>query len=541
VEDFGMADRAAAGVSAWAPLRVRAFRALWIAQLASMTGTWMQTVGAQWLLVAAPDAATLVALVQTAAMVPTLLLALPAGALADIVDRRRLLIGLQAFQLVVGAALVTLTALGRLGPAALLGLTFLLGCGQALTVPGYQALVQDLVPRAQLRSAAALNGVAMNLARAVGPAVAGLLIARIGVVAVFALNAATFAVFALVLAGLPRAADAEKMLPERFTGALIAGARYVRHAPPVRRMLLRILLFVAPGAAIWALLPLVASQLLGLDATGYGLLLAALGIGAVIGAVLLPHVTARLSASHLILAAGLTFAAATAVCALVPHAAVVVIVLLPAGLAWLSMLATMSGTLQVFLPGWVRARGLAIYQMVFAGGQALAALAWGVLAEVVGVGPTLLTAATLLALGAVSVLVWPLRNTADWDRNLAAYWPEPHLELEPELEGGPVTVVITYTVPPPRVPDFLVAMVPVRRMRLRTGAQSWTLHRDGGAPDCFVEIASYPTWAEHLRQHTGRLTGQDRAIDETVAALAEGPPRVQHLFPPQHGSTTPSP
>jgi MFS family permease len=168
MKDSGMASGAAAvGVSTWAPLRVRAFRALWIAQLASMIGTWMQTVGAQWLLVDAPNAATLVALVQTAAMIPTLMLALPAGALGDIVDRRRLLIGLQGFQLVVGAVLVALTLVGRLAPASLLVLTFLLGCGQALTVPGYQALVQDLVPRTQLRSAAALNGVAMNLARAV--------------------------------------------------------------------------------------------------------------------------------------------------------------------------------------------------------------------------------------------------------------------------------------------------------------------------------------------------------------------------------------
>src|SRR4051812_22986757 len=275
---------AAVGVSAWAPLRVRAFRALWIAQLASMIGTWMQTVGAQWLLVGEPNAAMLVALVQTAAMVPTLMLALPAGALGDIVDRRRLLIGLQGFQLVVGAVLVALTLVGRLAPAPLLVLTFLLGCGQALTVPGYQALVQDLVPRSQLRSAAALNGVAMNLARAVGPAVAGLLIARVGVAAVFALNAATFAAFAVVLAAMPRGASTEKVLPERFVGALIAGARYVRHAPPGRRMMLRIVVFGAPGAALWGLVPLVARPLPCLEAAGLGVLRAARGGGAVGGA-----------------------------------------------------------------------------------------------------------------------------------------------------------------------------------------------------------------------------------------------------------------
>ena len=525
----------AAAPSAWAPLRVRAFRALWVAQLASMIGTWMQTVGAQWLLVDAPNASTLVALVQTAALGPTLLLALPAGALADIFDRRRLLIGLQAFQFAVGAVLVALTVLGRLPPVALLGLTFLLGCGQALTVPGYQALVQDLIPRTQLRSAAALNGVAMNVARAVGPAVAGLLIAQVGVVAVFALNALTFAAFALVLTGLPAAVPRDEALPERFAGALVAGARYVRHSPTVRRLLLRILLFVTPGAALWALLPLVASRVLGLGSTGYGMLLAALGVGAVVGALVLPRVTARLSANRLIAVAGLVFGASTAVSGVAPNLGVALVALLPAGLAWLSMLATMSGTLQVFLPGWVRARGLSVYQMVFAGGQAVAALGWGVLAELVGVPATLLTAAALMAVGALTVLVWPLRDTTGWDRDLAVYWPDPHVQFEPDPEGGPVVVLVTHAVAPENQAAFLAAMRFVRRIRLRTGAQSWSLHRDGARPDCFVEISTYPTWAEHLRQHTGRLTGRDQVLEEAALALTDGRQQVRHLFPPEEG------
>jgi MFS family permease len=524
--------------SAWAPLRVRAFRALWIAQLFSMIGTWMQTVGAQWLLVDEPDAATLVGLVQTAAMLPTLVLALPAGALADILDRRRLLVAVQLFQVVVGAGLTLLAVTGRLPPVLLLTATLLLGVGTTLTIPGYQALVQELVGRDQARSASALNGVAMNLARAVGPAVAGVLIGQIGVAAVFGLNALTYAALAAVLVRLRLPAAQEQLLPERFGGALLAGARYVRHSPAVRRLLLRTLLFVVPGAALWALLPLVASRLLGLDAVGYGVLLGALGIGAVAGAAVLPRVVARLSPTRLVLVAGLVFGVATVVCAVAPNPVVAVVALVPAGTAWLSMLATMNGNLQVFLPGWVRARGLSIYQMVFAGGQALASLAWGVLAQWLGLVPVLLAAGALLILGAVTVVAWPLRDVSGLDRSPAVYWPEPNLELDPELEDGPVVVNVTYTVRPENVPGFLDAMVPVRRMKMRTGATSYGVYRDGAAADRFVEVAEYPNWAEHLRQHGGRLTGSDRALEEAAQAWADGPSQVQHLLPPGSAAGT---
>ena len=516
--------------SAWAPLRVRAFRLLWLTQLGSMIGTWMHNVAAQWLLVDEPGAETLVALVQTAAMLPVLVLAMPAGALADIVDRRRMLVGIQFFQVAVGAVLVALTLADRLGPVTLLTVTFLLGCGLTVTIPGYQAMVQDLVPRDQLRSVAGLNGVAINLARAVGPPVAGVLVAYAGVVAVFVLNVVSYVVLAAVLLGMRHTADPAHHLPERFGGALRAGARYVRHAPRVRRIVLRCLLFVVPGAALWALLPLVASRLLGLDASGYGLLLGALGAGAIGGAALLPRLGAAFSPSRLLLLGGLVFAAATAVSVLVPALPVVVAVLVPAGLAWLAVLATLNGTLQAFLPGWVRARGLSIYQMAFAGGQALASVGWGVAAELTGLVPTLLVAAVLLAAGAVSVLVLPLRDTR-LNRDPAVFWPQPHLEFDPELEAGPVVVTRRFTVPADRVGPFLSAWRDVRRSRLRTGATSCALYRDGADTSRFVELSLYPTWAEHLRQHEGRLTGADEEIETAAWGLSATPPDVDHLFP----------
>jgi MFS family permease len=517
--------------SAWAPLRVRAFRLLWLTQLGSMIGIWMHNVGAQWLLVEDPGAETLVAMVQAAAMLPVLVLALPAGALADIVDRRRMLIGVQVFQAVVAGLLVALTLMDRLTPALLLAITFLLGCGLTVTIPGYQAMVQDLVPRTQLRSVAGLNGVAINLARAIGPPVAGVLLASTGAATVFALNLLSHLALGAVLLRLHRVPVRAGRLPERFGGALRAGARYVRHAPPVRRIILRCLLFVVPGAALWALLPLVASRLLRLDSSGYGLLLAALGAGAIIGAAVLPRLGGALSSTSLVLVSGVVFAASTAVSVLVDDLVVVVLALVPAGFAWLAVLATLNGTLQAFLPAWVRARGLSVYQMAFAGGQALASVVWGVVAGLAGLEPTLIVAAVLLALGAVSVVVLPLRDTRELNRDPAVFWPQPHLEFDPELEAGPVLVVRRYTVPAGRVPAFQVAWEDVRHSRMRTGATSCALFRDGAEPDRFTEVSLYPTWAEHLRQHEGRLTGADQHIESTIWAFSTTPPDVDHLFP----------
>jgi len=524
--------------SAWAPLRVKAFRALWLAQVGSAIGTWMQTVGAQWLLVEEPGAEALVAMVQVAAMLPVLVLALPSGALADILDRRRMLIAVQLFQTCVAGALAALTVADRMTPALLLTFTFLLGCGVALSLPAYQALIQDLVPRAQIRSAAALGGVAVNGARAVGPAVAGLIIGQVGAGAVFALNAASFVVFAVVLLFLRRPAAAVEGTPERFVSAIRAGRRYVRNSPTVRRMLLRVGLFVLPGAALWALLPLVASRLLAVGPTGYGVLLAALGAGAVFGADLLPRFGGRLSPNRLLLVAGAAFTASLLACVLVRNLLALAILLLPAGIAWLWVLMTVSGALQVFLPGWVRARGLSMYNIVFAGGQAIGALLWGLLAQWWGLVPVFIAAAAVMALGTTTVAVWPLRDVAGLDRDLAVFLPDPEVVREPDPDEGPVLVTLTYLVEDDQVPAFVEVMAQVRRSRLRTGASSCELYQDGADLSHFVQVALYPTWGEHLRHHTGRLTGADQALYEAASALATGPPEARHLFLPRPRSGT---
>ncbi len=515
--------------SAWSPLRIRAFRILWFAQLGSMLGTWMQTVGAQWILVETPNSAALVAIVQVAATVPMLLFALPAGALADILDRRRLLIAVQVFQLLTATGLTVLTALDLMPPALLLLFTFLLGSGLALTLPAYQVFVQDLVPREEVRAVAALGGVAVNGARAVGPALAGVLVAQVGAAAVFAVNAVAALAFVGVLVVSRRPKADQEGPRERLRSALATGGRYVRHEPVVQRMLLRVFLFVLPGAAMWALLPVVADKLLHAGAGGYGLLLGALGAGAVLGAVVMPRIAARLSANRVLFASGLLFTASLVACVLVPNVVVLAVLLVPAGVAWLAVLMGVTAALQLFLPGWVRARGLSTFTVVFAAAQSAGSLLWGLTAQWAGLTPTFVAAAVVMAVSAATVKIWPLPDVAHWDRDPAVYWDEPELAYEPDLREGPILVTARYVVPDEAEAEFVEAIEHVRQSQLRTGATDCDVYRDGADPRNIVLVALYPTWAEHLRQHSGRLTGTDQEHEDRVTAFAVETGR--HFFP----------
>ncbi|RLP95580.1 MFS transporter [Micromonospora sp. CV4] len=523
--------------SAWAPLRTAVYRNLWLALLAANIGTWMQTVGAQWLLIHHSNASTLVALVQTASLLPVLLLALPAGVLADSFDRRHLLIAVQLFLVAVAAALTLLTVTDRMPPALLLTLTFAFGVGQALTLPAWAAVIPELVPQDQLRAASALGSISVNMARAVGPAVAGVLIARTGVAPVFALNAVAFLIFTYALArwrpGNARAVE----VPERFTAALRAGSRYVRHSPTVRRLLRRALVFVIPASSLWALLPLVASRRLGLGSGGYGLLLAALGVGAIAGGLLLAVIRTRLSANQLLFIAGVLFTVALTVVGTVQVVPLVLLALLPAGLAWVTVLANVNAEMQVFLPSWVRARGLAVYQVFFAGGQAVGAFVWGLVADLAGLVTAFLAAAVFMLVGTVTSRIWPLPDLPTVDRDPAAYWPQLHLAHEPGPRVGPVLVMVQYTVRPERTQPFLAAMDLVRGARQRTGAMRWGLFRPAEVTDRFVEVYLVPSWDEHLRQHGGRLTSEDRQAEERARELTDGDLEVRHLVPAAAGPT----
>jgi MFS family permease len=521
-----------ADCSAWAPLRQRAFRWLWIGMLISWTGTWMQVVGAQWLLVDAPNAAVLVSFVQAATTLPVMLLALPGGVLADSFDRRWLLFTIQVYFFIVGALLAVLTAAGQMRPALLIAFTFLLGVGTAVQLPTWGATLPELVPRTQLRAASRLDLVSVNVSRAVGPALAGVVIAHLGgVPVVFALNAASVIVLAVAVLRWrrpPRAASSR----EGFVPALRAGARYVWHEPVVRRVLLRAIMFVAPAMALWALLPVIASQHLQVGADGYGALFAALGAGAILGALVLGGMNTRLSTNGILAAAGLLYAATLTVIALVPSFLAALAALVLSGMAWMAVTSTLQAELQLMLPGWVRARGVAVYLVTFTGAQTGGALLWGLIANRVGIRPAVLAAAVVVLAAALAGLLWRVPETGHLDPQPAVYWADPQLAFEPDPDSGPLLIAVHFTVAAERQHDFQAAMDELRRSRRRTGATRWELYRDGEHPERFVEIFRVSSWEEHLRQHEGRLTATDRAIEEAALAFSDPPVWADHLLPP---------
>src|SRR6202035_3752760 len=354
-----------AGRNAWSPLSQPVFRWLWIANLASNVGTWFQSVGASWLMTTLSRSTVEVALVQAATSLPMFLLALPAGALADVLDRRRLLLVTQTWMTLAAAGLGLLTLFGGVTPWTLLLFTFLLGLGAALNAPAWQAIVPELVPRAELPAAVALASVSFNIARAAGPALAGLIVAAAGPAATFLLNAVSFVGVLAVLYRWRRAGEETVLPAERVLGAMRTGMRYVRHAPAVQAVIARGSAFILCGSSLWALLPVIASHDLHRGPTGYGILLGALGAGAVAGALALPRLQRDSSADSVVAAATLVFAGATLVLAYIRSFWLLAAAMLLAGGAWLSLLSSLNVAVQTVVPSWVRARALSVYMLVF--------------------------------------------------------------------------------------------------------------------------------------------------------------------------------
>jgi predicted MFS family arabinose efflux permease len=412
-------------------------------------------------------------------------------------------------------------------PLVLLMLTFGLGITAALVSPAWQAVQPELVPRRLIPAAAALGSMNVNIARAVGPAVAGLLLVVISPAALFAINAlSTVAVVvALVLWRRPPEPD---RTAEPLLSAMRSGSRYLRHAPGVRRVLLRTGLFVLPASALWALLAVVANQRLDVGPGGYGVMLGALGAGAVLGALGLRPLRERLSRGALLGLFSSVYAAALVGAGVVSIPWVLVGLLLAAGMGWLVVLSTFSTTLQLTLPAWVRARGMAGSLTVLMGGQGLGAVAWGLVALRVGVEQALVAAGVLLGFGALTQLWWPLRQrTGSTDPSVNALWPEPELAAAPDGRDGPVMVEGRYVVTDD-VDGFVEAARRVGVSRRRTGATAWALYRDLADPSVFIEVFVLPTWDEHLRQHHERLTGYDRELDVRMSAHAVDAAVVRH-------------
>jgi MFS family permease len=509
----------------------KAFTVIWIATVVSNIGSWMYSAAAAWLMTSLDPDPLQVALVQAASTLPVFLFALPAGALADIFDKRKFLIVLETLTILVSAVFTVLLALGLATPTNLLVFTFLTGATGALTVPAWQSIVPQLVLRSDLAAAVAVNGVGVNISRALGPALGGAVIAGLGIVAPFWINTVSNLGVVGALLWWRRTAPSHTTLPaESFAGAIVAGLRYVRHSPPFRATLIRATGFFLFASAYWALLPLVARTQIASGPGLYGILLGAIGAGAVAGAFVMPRLRAKLG-SNMLAASGMAGTAVSlALYGLAHDAATALIASAIAGGSWIAVLATLTVSAQSVLPDWVRGRGLALFTTVFFGWMTIGSAVWGKLAAVAGL-PTAHFVAAAGALIAIALTWhWKLEDTAAPDLTPSMHWPSPLVSQEIAQDRGPVLVTVAYRIRPEDKAAFLQALEPLRDERRRDGAYAWAVFEDAADPARIVETFHVASWMEHLRQHE-RVTKADQIVQDNVLRFHLGEaPTVTHLI-----------
>ena len=529
---MGLNSAGKATTSPWAPLRERGFLLIWSAAVISNIGTWMHDVAAAWLMTSLAPAPLMVALIQAATTLPVFLFALPAGALADLIDRRRLLLALQVTAAALAVLLAVIVASDLVSPGLLLLFTFLLGTMTAMGAPAWQAITPDLVPRPLLTQAVALNGVGINIARAIGPALGGLIITVLGLAWPFAFNAVSFlAVISALWLWRQQPKPASALPAERLAGAIRSGLRYARGSAPLRATLVRSASFFLFASAFWSLLPLVVRGSLAGGPALYGTLLASVGMGAVAAALVLPKLKARLGADGMVTAGTGLLAAGMALLALVPAVAVALPACLLAGLAWISVMSSLNVSAQLALPAWVRSRGLAVSLAVFFGSMTAGSIVWGFLAGVIGTPGALLLAAAGALAGILASRSWHLLGDSTLDLSPSGHWPAPVVdEAVVVADRGPVLITVEYEIDPPDAAAFAVAIDALSHARRREGAFFWQIFTDAENPRRRVEAFMLESWLAHLRQHE-RVTVEDRHVQEQVRALHRGgsPPRVTHL------------
>jgi MFS family permease len=527
-------DSSGQSISAWTPLKDPLFRALWIATLASNIGTWTHDVGAGWLMTSLSPSPVMVALVQTATTLPIFLLALPAGALADIVDRRRFLIVVQVWMGCVAALLATTVFIGVVSAWSLLVLTFAMGIGAAMMIPAWAAITPEIVPKRELQSAIALNSMGINVARAIGPALAGVIVSYAGTGAVFALNALSYAGIIIVLMRWQRTVPRTELPAERFFGALRQGVRFALHAPALQAAVVRGAGFFLFASASWALLPLIARNLANGGPRAFGILVASIGAGAVMGALVLPALRAKLSRDLQVALATVLYAFVLLGLATVDQLWPLAGVMTVAGIAWITILSSLQVAAQMALPNWVRSRGLAVFMAVFMGSMALGSLVWGGIAQFLSINQSLIIASIGALVAAAVTWRWKVSGVESVELTPSMHWPTPRVHDTIENDRGPVLVTIEYDVQPEKVREFIRALRELGRNRQRDGAFFWSVFEDTERPNYFIETFSVESWLDHLRQHE-RVTETDKAIQEFLnTLLVKGAsPTVKHYVAPR--------
>ncbi|MGE4435221.1 MFS transporter [Achromobacter sp.] len=514
----------------FAPLRQSVFAVLWAAAVLGNVGSFMRDVASSWLVTDLSASPAAVALIQTAATLPVFLLAIPAGVLSDILDRRRFLIFVQVLLASVSGTLLLLSHFGALTVDYLIALTFVGGIGAALMGPTWQSIVPELVPREDLKGAVALNSLGINIARAIGPAAGGLILASFGAAVTYGMDVLSYVFVIGALLWWKRPAKTDSALSENFFGAFRAGLRYTRASKELHRVLLRAAVFFLFASALWALLPLVARQMLGGSSGFYGVLLGAVGAGAIIGALVMPKLGAKLDADGLVLLASVVSAGVMGVLVFAPPQWLAVLMLVLLGMGWITALTTFNGVAQAILPNWVRGRGLAVYLMVFNGAMAAGSLGWGLVAREIGVPYALVASATGLVI--VALLFHRARlPVGEADLQASNHWPEPLVSAPVANDRGPVLIQVEYRIRQEDRPAFLDAMRRLSQERLRDGAYAWGVVEHTGDPERVVEWFFVESWAEHLRQHH-RVSHADADLQAEALRFHTGAdkPQVHHFL-----------
>jgi MFS family permease len=511
------------------PLRTPIFRNLLIADVVSDIGAFMQSTAAAWLMVSLNAGPMYVALTQTASALPFFVFALPAGAIGDIVDRRKLILYTETWMVSVALLLAVLTIAGFIVPLSLLILTFALSAGDAFETPTWRAVLPEVVSKEDLAAASSLNGIEFNFARAIGPGLAGLVIAATGVGAAFLLNAVSFAGVIFVIARWKRPIHRRTSPPETLMGATIAAIRYVHYSPPVRTLLARTGLVMFFASGLLALLPSLA-RILKNSPTAYGLLLGCFGLGAVLGALAMQRARAHWSTEAVVAAGVTTFGLSSLVASTLRSLPALSGLMVIAGAAWIVFISLVNVLVLNHTPDWVRARVLAVSTLVFQGAVAAGSATWGAVASRLGIGTALFYAgAGAVAMTALALFLRLPDTTVDltswnhWRLPVVKYGAE-----TPDDDFGPVLVTVEYEVAPEQVEEFLKAVRQHRRIRRRDGARRWGIFRDMENAHRYVETFIATSWAEHLRQHE-RLTRADREAEERVQRYVISEPKVRHL------------
>jgi MFS family permease len=520
----------AAAASAWSALRYPVFRYLWIATVVSNVGGWMYSAASGWLMMDLNADPLVVSLVQAATSLPLFLLALPAGALADMIDNRRLILALEILTTIFTALFALAVSLKLVTPAVLLLFILFIGALGALETPAWQAIVPLLVPRPALSSAVATNSLGVNISRVIGPALAGVIILAAGVAAPFWLDAVSnLGVIAVIYWWQPPARGANALPAERLVRAMRVGVRYTLNNLNLRATLAQAVGFFLFASAYWALLPLLARNQLHGGPTLYGVLLGAIGASAVAGAIFLPKLKAKAKPNTVIALGELGNGIALALFGFADREWLAVLACLMAGASWIIVLATLNVSAQAALPEWVRGRGLAAYVTVFFGTMSIGSALWGWVAERFGLAPAHYIAA-VGALGAIALCRrWQLQTGPAADLTPSMHWPEPILHGVVGDDAGPVLVTVEYHVAPENRTAFLAALAPIARERKRDGAYKWGVFKDTGHETRYLETFLLDSWLEHVRQHH-RVTSADRAAEERLRALTLGEPQVTHYI-----------